>query len=379
MASQPKMELANPFQIYFLVWGGVFFGLLAFRSDFIEPPWEFWYLLTTTHASVFVLLIIVFLNKKKWVERIGQINLSRLSLNGKLVFSAQLIVFFALPLVYVRAVDMASGNNIFSVAGYVQLRTAMTVDGDGFGFLAYLFSLAFIITSLQVCLYVNKKIKIYQLAASLLISLTYAYLTTGRTFGLLFVTLVLFPLIIFNVVRIRGVLISACIVALIFLFVAVMTEKNTNENSLFGYTLAPILAFSNLVTSDVPIDFGKNTFRLFYAVSYAFGFTDSPPIALIKSYEFVPMPTNVFTVYEPYFRDFSYIGLFIPTLFMVGHWFLYVKARKSGGVWVFYYAASVYPLMMQFFQDQYFSLLSSWIQIVFWYWLFVDAKNKKLV
>jgi oligosaccharide repeat unit polymerase len=105
--------------------------------------------------------------------------------------------------------------------------------------------------------------------------------------------------------------------------------------------------------------------------------TDVSPIALLRDYESVPNLTNVYTVYEVYFRDFWYFGVLVPPVFLVVHWELYRRANFIGGIWIFFYSASIYPLVMQFFQDQYFSMLSMWMQIGFWYW-FLLVPNQSL-
>jgi oligosaccharide repeat unit polymerase len=146
--------------------------------------------------------------------------------------------------------------------------------------------------------------------------------------------------------------------------------------NLISYTIAPVLALFGLMNTELMLDYGLNSLRGLIAVLYSFGLIESPPVNLIKNYEFVPNPTNVYTVYEVYFRDFYYFGLLIPPLFLLVHWWLYAKALRIGGRWVFYYAASVYPLLMQFFQDQYFSLFSMWVQVGFWYWLFLKSEKQ---
>jgi oligosaccharide repeat unit polymerase len=148
--------------------------------------------------------------------------------------------------------------------------------------------------------------------------------------------------------------------------------------NLRSYTIAPLLAFSKLVESNPPLGWGENTFRFFIALQHSLGLSNIQPVALIKDYAYVPDSVNVYTVYEVYFRDFFYSGILIPPLYLVGHYWLYRKALLFGGVWIFYYSASVYPLVMQFFQDQYFSLLSLWIQIVFWYWLIIVLPKSRL-
>jgi oligosaccharide repeat unit polymerase len=149
--------------------------------------------------------------------------------------------------------------------------------------------------------------------------------------------------------------------------------------SLRSYVAAPILACSILFNSLTSYDLGQNSFRTIIAILNAVGLDDLEPINLIRGYVAVPWPTNVYTVYEVYFKDFSMIGFYIPSLMLVIHFWLYKKAQTIGDKWLFIYAASVYPLVMQFFQDQYFSLLSMHVQIVFWcVLLFKSSKQIKI-
>jgi len=83
----------------------------------------------------------------------------------------------------------------------------------------------------------------------------------------------------------------------------------------------------------------------------------------------VPMPTNVYTVYQPYIKDFGLVGGSL-VLFVLGflHALLYRRAtvRNPHTTYVFLFALSLFPLVMQAFQDMYFSLLSLWIQYGTW-------------
>jgi oligosaccharide repeat unit polymerase len=138
------------------------------------------------------------------------------------------------------------------------------------------------------------------------------------------------------------------------------------------------LAFSQLFESSPSPDWGVHTFRFFIALQYVLGISAITPKPLVREFDFVPDPTNVYTAYDVYFRDFAYFGILVPPTFLILHYWLYRKAMRLGGVWIFYYSASVYPLVMQFYQDQYFSLLSMWIQIIFWYWIFLRLRMPRL-
>lgn len=383
LASYRHMKIANPYQIYFLIWFLVFLGYYFSENSFIKVPQEFLMIMLVAKSFVFSFLIIIFKSEPLEIQE----NYLFTIRNKSFILLAQIAVFLTAPLAYQKAVSMSGGSDIFSVTGYRLLRYAMTLDGQGFEWMGYLFILAFVLSSISVMLYLTKSIGKLRLTASIAVSLFYAFLSTGRTYVLLLTCLILIPLILINRIQIKGIFLFLIFLIFTFMFTAGMADKGVsvdvdfsdNINSILenvrAYTIAPFLALFQLINSNVPIDLGGNTFRIFFAIAYYIGLTDVAPVSLIRDYVYVPDATNVYTVYETYFRDFSYLGLFIPPLFLAMHWWLYRKAIIVGNIWIYYYAASVYPLLMQFFQDQYFSLLSMWIQIAFWYWLFLNKRK----
>ncbi|MHA1381520.1 MAG: O-antigen polymerase [Candidatus Helarchaeota archaeon] len=121
---------------------------------------------------------------------------------------------------------------------------------------------------------------------------------------------------------------------------------------------------------------GANTFRFFIAIYKSLGGnvevpqTVQDPIKITKLGE----ETNVYTVLQYYAKDFGLIYAFL-ILFLLGMFYgaLYKKSVLTNNVKLFYIALqaiSYYPLLYQFFSDQYFTILSSWFQYVFWLWLF---------
>ncbi|MBT2334944.1 oligosaccharide repeat unit polymerase [Variovorax paradoxus] len=378
------MGFANPFQIYFFIWFFLILGYYFSRDSFIQVAPEYLLLILTAKAVALTLVVGVYLSISRAAEFKGFEGVLRPRVGR--IWLAQILVLLAIPLVYQRAVSLAGGDDIFSVIGYIKLRSAMTDDGESFGVLSYFSVLSVVVTSILVNSYAERKIHLLRMIASILISLFYAYISTARTYVLFLFLLLIFPLVLAGVIRFKGILIALFFMVCAFIFVAMMTAKGVSveadaadnassfAENLRAYTVAPFLAFSRLVSNPPAAEWGLNTFRLVTTVLNALGVTDRAPPALIRSYEFVPDATNVYTVYETYFRDFLFLGVFIPPLFLIGHWWLYKKAKKSGGKWVYYYSASMYPLVMQFFQDQYFSLLAMWIQIGFWYWLLLSPQ-----
>jgi oligosaccharide repeat unit polymerase len=387
-SSRSIFGLANPFQIYFLTWSLVFFGYRLSFNSYVNIDLYFLGLIFVVHFFAFMLMVGSFFLRKNLVivSRGQDVEIVRLNY----VFCAQFAVIVAIPFAYSRATIM-SGDDIFSVIGYIRLRSSMTDEGQSFGLIGYFSTLAFVVCSTSAFLLASGRLTWFRFLISFATAIFYVYIGTGRTIALLFLILLFVPMILFGFIRFKGILLFSMVAVLLFLLIAMMTAKGLsvdgglleNIESFSGnvraYTIAPFLAISQLFEKNIPIDYGLNSFRIVFSILYALGLSDSLPVALIRDYVYVPDPTNVYTVYEVYFRDFGVLGFFLPPLFLLLHYFLYSKAEFAGGRWIFYYAASVYPLVMQFFQDQYFSLLSTWVQVAFWYWLFLRGSGVAFV
>jgi oligosaccharide repeat unit polymerase len=137
------------------------------------------------------------------------------------------------------------------------------------------------------------------------------------------------------------------------------------------YALAPLPAFDLFLHRGDALQYGANTFRTLMAVAAKLGL-NAHPVPLVE--EFVDIPGagrwNTFTVYRPYYADFGLAGA-LGAMFVLGaaHGLIYRRARSGDHFFIAIYALSLYPLLMQFFQDQYFSLMSLWIQALAVLWV----------
>ena len=389
LSSSHRMGIANPFQIYFAVWFIIFLWLDISADKYINISDDFIFLLIGLKLLSFSILLAFFPLCREKPITLKPIEISKSQ--DSWILLAQIIVIAALPFVYDRALAFTEGIDILSIAGHIKLRAVMTNDGPDFGLLSYFFTLSYVVSSLTIFSYRQQGARLARLLLSILVSFSYIYLSTGRTNVLLFSCLIFMPLIINKIIGMKGMLISALAFAVVFVFLSLTTSKGISIddigwyghiikfwNHLENYTIVPLVAFFKLLETNPASDLGVHTFRFFIALQYALGLSDLQPVSLIKDYIYVYDPINVYTVYEVYFRDFSHWGMLIPPTFLIMHYWLYQKANRFSGVWTFYYSASVYPLVMQFFQDQYFSLISTWIQIGFWYWFFIVPKRMTL-
>lgn len=286
-----------------------------------------------------------------------------------------------------RAVSLASSGpfdnflvNIRFVTGGNNL---MDVDPlDSFGPTAYLVPLSVIVIGIQFFL-IDEYRGLWRYYLSILLALVYAVLATGRTY-LMIIALVILGLNLMSrkMNAARGLAIFAGASAALFIAMGLALGKIagfTGEQVLEQlqiYTLNALGAFGQHIQSARTFEWGVNVFRTPLILASFIGIDVTVP-ELIKEYRYVPLPTNVYTFYRPYFDDFGYVGTMVAALLAgYGHGYVYRKACRGSSRAMLAYALLLYPLIMQFFQDQYFSLFSSWVQYTFWILLgFVGARE----
>lgn len=137
-----------------------------------------------------------------------------------------------------------------------------------------------------------------------------------------------------------------------------------------SYFLMPMAAFDYLVTAELPATWGGLTFRTPLAVLRALGASVTVP-ELIQPFVKVPAEINVYTVFSSYYRDFGLIGIVVFMLLLGAlHGWVFRHLKTGMPIFIVANALLFYALLMQFFHDQYFSLMSQWIQILVWTYIF---------
>lgn len=147
-------------------------------------------------------------------------------------------------------------------------------------------------------------------------------------------------------------------------------EKSTSSykvmvDEVLTYLSGGVAAFVRGIVNHSYQYTGGNTFRFIQAVGDRI-FGTSNAIELVKEFTVLKngVTTNVYTFYDFYIRDFGWFYAIIAQfLFGCLHGISYKGMKRKNPIQIYYYALLCYPLVMQFFQDQYVSLLSTWIQI----------------
>ena len=143
-------------------------------------------------------------------------------------------------------------------------------------------------------------------------------------------------------------------------------ENVTNEMTFLDffsiYVLSPSVAFE-WAQEKLTNQFGTYSFAFFYAFASKLGLGSFYVQKQLQDFVYVPIPTNVYTVFQPYFEDFGYKGVaFFASVWGVLYGWIYRMVKNGNPLAKCMYAYMVYALVMQFYQESLFVNLSLVIQ-----------------
>lgn len=205
--------------------------------------------------------------------------------------------------------------------------------------------------------------------------------------GLMFFVFISSIFVLFEkrVIRLRSIVIFGILLILLFyIFNLGRAEEDSDyqkEETLLGfftmYVLSPPVAFCQLLPEVIP-QFGTNTFEIIYLFMDRFG-ADVVVKDRLQEFVFVPVSTNVYTIFQPFFIDFGYRGIaFFATVYGCICGFLYRLFQNGNGIGTCLYTYFVYVLTLQFYQENVFLSMVSIVQLTFFFFL-LTQKNIRLV
>lgn len=169
--------------------------------------------------------------------------------------------------------------------------------------------------------------------------------------------------------RLRAKLILSITAATFFLMLVIHFARamDGDEISVFEliaiYIYSPIVALGYMDTVGVNEQFGPFVFRFFHAVMYSLNMGEAPQQTILN-YVSIPVDTNVYTVMQPFFNDFSFFGVFLGAIIYATIFATSFKFALRGGYALSLYASIFVALISQFFADLFLTNLSLNLQII---------------
>ena len=331
-------------------------------------------------------LLVTLIKEKKEPSEAGQIpgdvpSKTPVSLVLRMVLTG--IILVGLPFYVHAAYKIFIASNIENF--FAGLRTALSYGDEDIGITKYLVSLSFVVYSINLYCFLKERNKTNKsiFISCLLITITYSIFTTGRTFFFMILALYLGMNFLhnrfFSVKKVAGYIVFFII---IFSILGIFIGKGGDSSDSIKDNIYPASQNTGiyLVSSVNALDWelhhnpqinynGNNTLRFFEKLGEGLNLIDHVNLSdIVQGFVFVPYPTNVYTFYSPYIKDFGRLyAWFMIGLFGCIHTLLYDKAiAKKSLRYSIYYSFMLFPLLLSFFQDQYMLLISSWIQFIFY-------------
>ena len=290
-----------------------------------------------------------------------------------LFFGISLIIT---PLYVYRVIQIVT---MFGTEDLMTNVRTLAVYGEGQGILNY--SAVINQALFVVALWAHPKIPIWQIVILGLACLMNALAIMEK--GTMFFVFVSTMFVLFEkkVIRIRTILtFSILIIILFYIFNLGRAGEDSDyqkEETLFDfftmYALSPPVAFCQLLPEVIP-QFGTNTFETVYLFLQRFG-ADVVVKDKLQEFVFVPVSTNVYTIFQPFFIDFGYRGVaFFAAVYGCVCGFLYRLFRNGNGAGTCLYTYAVDVLLLQFYQENVFLSMVFVLQFAFFIVLLTQQK-----
>lgn len=394
-----KRKLMQPAVLFSFLWFVIILCHFIFRFTLLNE-------LAPLKVSTFIILFIgvvafsfgAFLQTTIWQKNqlAGAVQIKEdlpISLALRLTLIA--IILVALPFYIKASYKMFLASQVDSF--FIGLRTELLYGDEDIGPLRYVGTFSYIILALNLVAFFKhrNRLNTILLILSLVLSIAYAVLATGRLLYFMLLAIYAGIAFIFNksfsikrISRLMGIFM------IFFIFMGIIYGKGGNTDSSLQQNLQPaakvtavyMVASLNSLNYDLNHQFsvsysGNNSLRFFTKLFQQLHIIPNANVAdILQEFVLIPYPTNVYTIYDKYIRDFGkFYAWFMVFLYGFLHSYLYNKALATKQIrFGLYYAVMLFPLLISFFDDQYISLTSMWLQIIFYVEIIVQV-NRYLV
>lgn len=362
-----KIDIGGIFAPWYItmgVWGGMLI-LFLFIKDLLDPLTDQFYISISLWLPIFVITSFVTFNLLE--HKTKPFPSEGIPINKIFFYPLFIIVLLFSPM-YVYNVWEAIST--FETEDMLKNARLLSVHGEGHGFLNYTIVIAQ--SLLLTTLWSYPRIPKWQVLAIIFCCLLNALAIMEK--GSIFLVILCSSYVLFErgVIKIRTIGFMGVFILLFFYFFNLMREGGESEyaqnESLLDfiamYVMSPPVAFCKTVREVIP-QFGINTFEVIYDHLNRLGIGNYEIHEKRQEFVLVPMPTNVYTIMQPFFRDFGYIGVaFFAWIYGLLSGVLYRFSCNGNPFCICLYTYMVELLILQFFQENIFLTLAFVVQLV---------------
>ena len=356
-------SLSSPWAITFLVWGGILLFLQFRDPDMLEGPTEQFYISLIIWLLIFCTVAFATFTLSSKGQGHGTLPMRGIELSQTNMYAFYVLLFLSIvmtPLYVKKIYDIVL---MFGTEDFMHNVRSYAVYGDAnMGFLDY--SITINVSLLLVSLYGYPKIKKWQIAWACVACMMNALAIMEKGGFLTVFFCLMFVLYERKVLKLRSIAIASVAVLFFFFMFNLMREEAEsdyrNEESLLGfiamYILSPPVAYCHL-NEDVVYQFSARTTPMLYYLLNKYWADIFMVYDRLQPFVFIPIPTNVYTIFQPFYQDFGYRGVAVwSVIYGLICGYLYAKKYNGNSFANCLYLYFAYILALQFFQENLFTV-----------------------
>lgn len=367
-------DIFSPWSVSILIWLGVLGFYYLLNTDLYPITRQFYYCLIIW-LPIFCICsyLTYYLQPQKNSASIQQKNIY----SNQYIFNFFFIVSLIITPLYVYKILQIVLT--FSSEDLMNNIRTLAVHGEGVGFLSY--SNVINQSLFVVAIWSHPKVpmwKVITLALACILN-SLAIMEKGTIF-FVFIC-IMFVLFEKKKIKLESIAMAGILLLAFFYFFNLARsgedsdyQKNETLLDFFAmYALSPPVAFCQLLP-EVTQQFGTNTFESIYLFLRRYG-ADVVVKEKLQEFVFVPIPTNVYTMFQPFFIDFGYKGIaFFAAIYgtMSGYFYRLFRNANSFGKCIYTYIVNV--LILQFYQENIFLSLVFVLQFTFFVYILTQER-----
>ena len=368
----------SPWMITIAVWAGLLF-LFQFQKDVLYPLGSRFYTCLALWLPIFVASsIITFItlpHPNAPVRSAGSRPVEANLFVFNILYAVSIVITPLYLFQIMKFVMMFDMENLL-----YNIRMFAVYGDTSYGILNY--SLVINQTLLLVALWLYPRIPRWQLITVFFANILSCFAIMEKGGILLMCLSTMFVLFEKGYIKIRTIAIVGVVIVVFFFFMnlARTDQSDTEEMDMtfidfFAiYVLSPPVAFER-VMRDLSTQFGSHTFEVVYVLLNKFGMGHFEINSKLQEFVWVPLPTNVYTIFQPFYQDFGYKGVaFFAFIYGTVSGWAYRMFRNGSAMGRCLYTYFIYILIMQFYQENIMLSLVFFIQLLFF--LFLMTQNR---
>lgn len=353
----------SPWAITISIWAFILFSLLAFRDDTIlHAPNEQFYTSLVIWLIIFCTTSFATYNLLPSTPTTSMSGQS-IKMNGSNMFFFNLLLLLSIIMTPLYLKKIYEVVLMFGTEDIMKNVRDYAVHGDAqAGLLDYVNNINVALLIVSLCAYPN--VKKWQVAWTCLgcILNSLAIMEKG---GILLVFFALMYIMLERqYVKMHTVVLLSLLMLGIFFGFNLMRSGadfgESNDDSIFDfiamYVLSPPVAYSEISPEAKPM-FGSHSLIVLLYYLNKFGLGNYEFFYGVQEFVFLPIPTNVYTIFQPFFLDFGQQGIaFFALIYGILTGWIYRYKMNGTDMAKCAYLYFSYILLLQFYQENLFTV-----------------------